>query len=87
VLSVYGCYQYAYKTSGDGSDSDHGSYIIAPTDESGYDNSIKTSCFSKAHDGREIAGFWGYLFQIMFQVTHHPNCCLHIVFGGLTHGQ
>ncbi|KAE8803595.1 putative LRR receptor-like serine/threonine-protein kinase [Hordeum vulgare] len=32
VLSVYGCYQYACKT--DKSDADHGSYIIAPTEES-----------------------------------------------------
>ncbi|KAI4989326.1 hypothetical protein ZWY2020_036643, partial [Hordeum vulgare] len=67
VLSVYGCYQYACKT--DKSDANHGSYIIAPTEESTYNNSIKSSCLNKTHDGREIAGFWGYLFQIMFQVT------------------
>ncbi|KAI4993801.1 hypothetical protein ZWY2020_008114 [Hordeum vulgare] len=64
VLSVYGCYQYACKT--DKSDADHGSYIIAPTEESTYNNSIKSSCLNKTHDGREIAGFWGYLFQIIF---------------------
>ncbi|KAI4967716.1 hypothetical protein ZWY2020_016965 [Hordeum vulgare] len=67
VLSVYGCYQYACKT--DKSDADRGSYIIAPTEESTYDNSIKSSCLNKTHDGREIAGFWGYLFQIMFQTN------------------
>ncbi|VAH72922.1 unnamed protein product [Triticum turgidum subsp. durum] len=65
VLSFYGCYQYACKM--DKSVGDHGSYIIAPTGESTYDDSIKSSCFNKTHDGREIAGFWGYLFQIMFQ--------------------
>ncbi|KAE8820773.1 hypothetical protein D1007_01081 [Hordeum vulgare] len=65
VLSVYGCYQYACKM--DKSDADRGSYIIAPMEESTYDNSIKSSCLNKTHDGREIAGFWGYLFQIMFQ--------------------
>uniref|UniRef100_A0A453E2E8 Uncharacterized protein n=1 Tax=Aegilops tauschii subsp. strangulata TaxID=200361 RepID=A0A453E2E8_AEGTS len=67
VLSIYGCYRYACKT--DKSDGDHGSYIIAPTGESTYDDSIKRSCFNKTHDGREIAGFWGYLFQIMFQTN------------------
>ncbi|XBI25111.1 hypothetical protein VPH35_050095 [Triticum aestivum] len=67
VLSFYGCYQYACKM--DKSVGDHGSYIIAPTGESTYDDSIKSSCFNKTHDGREIAGFWGYLFQIMFQTN------------------
>ncbi|XP_044983657.1 uncharacterized protein LOC123450520 [Hordeum vulgare subsp. vulgare] len=67
VLSVYGCYQYACKM--DKSDADRGSYIIAPMEESTYDNSIKSSCLNKTHDGREIAGFWGYLFQIMFQTN------------------
>ncbi|XBI62272.1 hypothetical protein VPH35_042919 [Triticum aestivum] len=67
VLSFYGCYQYACKTAK--SDGDHGSYIIAPTGESTYDDSIKSSCFNRTHNGREIAGFWGYLFQIMFQTN------------------
>ncbi|CAM0879809.1 unnamed protein product [Alopecurus aequalis] len=79
VLSIYGCCQYAYKTSGDGSGADHGSYIIAPTGESGYDNSIKTS-FSKTHDGREIAGFWGYLFQMMFQTNAGAVILTDLVF-------
>ncbi|VAH72920.1 unnamed protein product [Triticum turgidum subsp. durum] len=79
VLSFYGCYQYACKM--DKSVGDHGSYIIAPTGESTYDDSIKSSCFNKTHDGREIAGFWGYLFQIMFQPMNGDDygfgvCCL-----------
>uniref|UniRef100_A0A8I7B860 Uncharacterized protein n=1 Tax=Hordeum vulgare subsp. vulgare TaxID=112509 RepID=A0A8I7B860_HORVV len=53
----------------DKSDAERGSYIIAPMEESTYDNSIKSSCLNKTHDGREIAGFWGYLFQIMFQTN------------------
>ncbi|KAI4979361.1 hypothetical protein ZWY2020_016114 [Hordeum vulgare] len=67
MLSIYGCYQYACKM--DKSDADRGSYIIAPMEESTYDNSTKSSCLNKTHDGREIAGFWGYLFQIMFQTN------------------
>lgn len=78
VFSIYGCHQYAYKTNGDRSDADHGSYIIAPTGESGYDNSIKS--FSKTHDGREIAGFWGYLFQIMFQTNAGAVMITDLVF-------
>ncbi|OEL19920.1 hypothetical protein BAE44_0019062 [Dichanthelium oligosanthes] len=81
LLSIYGCYQYAYKTCGGGSDligsgADCGTYIIAPTGESAYGHAIKTPCYSKIHGGQEIAGFWGYLFQIMFQIligTHSIN--------------
>jgi hypothetical protein len=49
--------------------ADHGTYVIAPTGESAYGHAIKSPCHSKIHGGQEIAGFWGYLFQIMFQVT------------------
>uniref|UniRef100_A0A0D9UXC0 Uncharacterized protein n=1 Tax=Leersia perrieri TaxID=77586 RepID=A0A0D9UXC0_9ORYZ len=76
VLSIYGCYQYSYKNCGDRSGADHGTYIIAPTGESAYNHSIKNPCYSKMHGGKEIAGFWGYLFQIMFQLllgTHSIN--------------
>uniref|UniRef100_A0A0E0FGW2 Uncharacterized protein n=1 Tax=Oryza nivara TaxID=4536 RepID=A0A0E0FGW2_ORYNI len=76
VLSIYGCYQYSYKNGDNRSGADHGTYIIAPAGESVYDQSIKNPCYSKMHGGKEIAGFWGYLFQIMFQLligTHSIN--------------
>ncbi|RLM92158.1 uncharacterized protein C2845_PM08G04070 [Panicum miliaceum] len=85
LLSVYGCYQYAYKTSGDGSDligsgADRGSYTIAPTGESAYNHVIKSPCYSKIHGGQEIAGFWGYLFQIMFQTNAGAVLITDLVF-------
>lgn len=79
LLSIYGCYQYAYKT-GDRSDADHGSYIIAPTGESTCDHPIKSPCYSKTHGGQEIAGFWGYLFQIMFQTNAGAVMITDLVF-------
>lgn len=74
VLSIYGCYQYVCNTGGDRYDpvrsgADHGTYMIAPTAETAYDPAIKIS-----HDnGRETAGLWGYMFQIMFQVSHQSS--------------
>jgi hypothetical protein len=85
LLSVYGCYQYAYKTSGDGSDligsgADRGSYTIAPTGESAYNHVTKSPCYSKIHGGQQIAGFWGYLFQIMFQTNAGAVLITDLVF-------
>ncbi|KAF0920371.1 hypothetical protein E2562_034833 [Oryza meyeriana var. granulata] len=78
VLSIYGCYQYSYKIVGDRAGADHGTYIIAPAGESAYDHSIKNPC--TMHGGREIAGFWGYLFQIMFQTNAGAVMITDLVF-------
>uniref|UniRef100_A0A0E0JEN1 Uncharacterized protein n=1 Tax=Oryza punctata TaxID=4537 RepID=A0A0E0JEN1_ORYPU len=80
VLSIYGCYQYSYKNGGNRSGADHGTYIIAPAGESVYDQSIKNPCYSKMHGGKEIAGFWGYLFQIMFQTNAGAVMITDLVF-------
>lgn len=80
VLSIYGCYQYSYKNGDNRSGADHGTYIIAPAGESVYDQSIKNPCYSKMHGGKEIAGFWGYLFQIMFQTNAGAVMITDLVF-------
>ncbi|TVU21607.1 hypothetical protein EJB05_31256 [Eragrostis curvula] len=80
LLSIYGCYQYAYKTRGDGSGADHGTYVIAPTGEATYDHAIKSPCYNKIHGGQELAGFWGYLFQIMFQTNAGAVMITDLVF-------
>ncbi|KAL6848105.1 hypothetical protein ACP4OV_022233 [Aristida adscensionis] len=85
LLSIYGCYQYAYKTGGDGYDliqsgADHGTYVTAPTGESAHDHTIKIPHYSKTHSGREIAGFWGYVFQIMFQTNAGAVMITDLVF-------
>ncbi|KAF8663089.1 hypothetical protein HU200_055684 [Digitaria exilis] len=73
LLSIYGCYQYAYKTGGDGSD-------LIGSGESAYNHVIKSPCYSKMHGGQEIAGFWGYLFQIMFQTNAGAVMITDLVF-------
>ncbi|GJN37347.1 hypothetical protein PR202_gb26288 [Eleusine coracana subsp. coracana] len=85
LLSMYGCYQYAYKTRGNrsdliGSSADHGTYVIAPTGEGAYDHAIKSPCYSNIHGDKEIAGFWGYLFQIMFQTNAGAVMITDLVF-------
>jgi hypothetical protein len=47
--------------------------MIAPTAESVYDPAIKISHDTKTNNGGEIAGVWGYMFQIMFQVSRQPS--------------
>jgi hypothetical protein len=85
LLSIYGCYQYVYNTGGDRYDlvrsgADHGTYMIAPTAESAYDPTIKISHDTKTNNGREIAGVWGYMFQIMFQVSIIISMCRRFTF-------
>ncbi|KAJ1282396.1 hypothetical protein BS78_03G048700 [Paspalum vaginatum] len=85
LLSIYGCYQYAYKTGGDRydlvqSDADHGTYITVPAAESASDPTIKVSYYTKTNNGREVAGFWGYMFQIMFQTNAGAVMITDLVF-------
>ncbi|KAJ0962499.1 hypothetical protein J5N97_027621 [Dioscorea zingiberensis] len=74
LLSVYGCYQYVNKVDGvkvdhTRSNNEQGVYI-APTDEENMNAHPmkKSSVFLEEHSDREIAGFWGYLFQIIYQM-------------------
>jgi len=83
LLSIYGCYQYVYSTGGDTYDlvrsgADHGTYMTAPTAESAYDPTIKISYYTKANNGR--AGFWGYMFQILFQTNAGAVMITDLVF-------
>jgi len=48
--------------------------------ESAYDHVIKSPCYSKTHGGQEIAGFGGYLFQIMFQTNAGAVLITDLVF-------
>ncbi|KNA13577.1 hypothetical protein SOVF_115390 [Spinacia oleracea] len=74
VLSMYGCYDYHQKISGDrvhseGIDAERGGYFASIND--GAPNAIKTS-FSPQQvldRQRATAGFWGYVLQIIFQMN------------------
>ena len=59
VISMYGCYEHHNKASGEkvhneGIDSERGDYIVKFRDV--------------VDDARPIAGSWGYILQIIFQV-------------------
>ncbi|XP_072961419.1 uncharacterized protein [Typha angustifolia] len=73
LLSIYGCHQYLNKVGGDRvefvrSDTEHGGYL-APTTEANANVHPSKSSGSCENDNRETAGFWGYLFQIIFQTN------------------
>lgn len=71
---MYGCYKYHNKVGGIGDqneklDAEQGTYTgSTDLENSGAVNSRKTA---RLQEGREIAGPWGYIFQIIFQV----KCC------------
>ncbi|KAJ3702382.1 hypothetical protein LUZ61_006087 [Rhynchospora tenuis] len=66
---------------GPNSDSQHGNYVPPtiegipyPTNSNanssyGADQTQKGICFAQVEHDREIAGFWGYLFQIIYQTN------------------
>ncbi|KAH7658916.1 MFS general substrate transporter domain-containing protein [Dioscorea alata] len=75
LLSVYGCYQYVNKVGGakvnhTRLDHEQGE-CIAHTDvgNSNARSMKKCSVSQEEHSDREIAGFWGYLFQIIYQTN------------------
>ncbi|KMT10607.1 hypothetical protein BVRB_5g117270 [Beta vulgaris subsp. vulgaris] len=74
VLSMYGCYDYHQKISGDrvhseGIDAERGGYLASIN--GGTPNAIKSnlSTHQFLDHPRAVAGFWGYVFQIIFQMN------------------
>ncbi|KAK9066472.1 hypothetical protein SSX86_013794 [Deinandra increscens subsp. villosa] len=64
LLSIYGCYQYHNKVGGDSSDKlDEEQAQI-----SNLPNTTKYMGHKDHNHPRKVAGFWGYIFQIMFQM-------------------
>lgn len=75
LLSVYGCHQYLNKVGADKldlerPDAERGTYM-APTIEenSNVHGAVKISGFHEEDNTQEIAGFWGYVFQIIYQTN------------------
>ncbi|XP_055828851.1 uncharacterized protein LOC129896892 isoform X1 [Solanum dulcamara] len=75
VLSMYGCYQYHNKVGGDGignerADAEYGSRRLTVNIESNSStNAAKQVGENAEQSSRQIADFWGYVFQIIFQMN------------------
>ncbi|XP_020585997.1 uncharacterized protein LOC110028477 isoform X2 [Phalaenopsis equestris] len=75
LLSAYGCYQYINIVSGDRIermrlDSEHSSTISTINCETpNRSHTMKTPMFQGNQINRKIAGFGGYLFQIIYQTN------------------
>lgn len=71
---MYGCYQYHNKVGGDEIDNErldaeYGLRRLPMNVEStSSSNAAKQAGENAVQNSRQIADFWGYLFQIIFQV-------------------
>ncbi|XP_058088147.1 uncharacterized protein LOC131235060 isoform X2 [Magnolia sinica] len=81
-LSIYGCYQYLNKVAGDGvehmrPDAERGMYVgPAHGVDANRHRMMKNSATREEHCICQIAGIWGYAFQIIYQlliVMHSMN--------------
>lgn len=66
MLSIYGCFQYQDEESG----TDH--RVNSGEFDAERGTGAKHMGSNQEHSTRRIAGFWGYLFQIIFQVIEFP---------------
>ncbi|XP_074353179.1 uncharacterized protein LOC141692303 isoform X2 [Apium graveolens] len=75
LISMHGCYKYDNKVGGDGTynfDGDAEQGIHGASLSAAYPNMSSSSRnFQKTVGGndRQIAGFWGYVFQVIFQMS------------------
>lgn len=74
LLSLYGCYDYHKKVSGDrvgNLEIDEERGVSPSFNTGGIPNATKTSLspHQMLHDPRPIAGFWSYVIQIVFQMN------------------
>ncbi|CAL5444611.1 unnamed protein product [Camellia sinensis] len=65
LLSMYGCYQYHNKVGGDRTED----FDVEQGTNSNESNGEKHSESNQEHRVRQTAGFWGYIFQIVFQMN------------------
>lgn len=71
---MYGCYKYHNKVGGIGGqnealDAEQGTYTGSTDPENS--GALSSGKATRPQEGRKIAGPWGYIFQIIFQV----KCC------------
>ncbi|KAK0585630.1 hypothetical protein LWI29_031588 [Acer saccharum] len=73
-LSMYGCYQYHKSVSGDKvdnveGDTEQGNFVAPLHGENSNNSSAKITNTHEQSHPRKPAGMWGYLFQIIFQMS------------------
>ncbi|KAG8378862.1 hypothetical protein BUALT_Bualt07G0028800 [Buddleja alternifolia] len=64
LLSMHGCYRYSRKGGAAHFDTERGSSTSAQNSRA-----TKGGAFNQEHLFRQKAGFWGYVFQIIFQMN------------------
>ncbi|KAH0687020.1 hypothetical protein KY284_017573 [Solanum tuberosum] len=70
VLSMYGCYQYHNKVGNERQDIEYSSRRLSMNVESSTSsNAAKQVMENAEQSSRQIADFWGYVFQIIFQMN------------------
>ncbi|XAR50194.1 hypothetical protein NMG60_11004450 [Bertholletia excelsa] len=69
LLSMYGCYKYHNKVSGIGADNENFDAEQGNYGASSSSNGTKHLGNNQDCRVRQIAGFWGYVFQIIFQMN------------------
>ncbi|CAL5428801.1 unnamed protein product [Camellia sinensis] len=65
LLSMYGCYQYHNKVGGDRTED----FDVEQGTNSNESNGKKHLESNQEHQVRQTARFWGYIFQIVFQIN------------------
>lgn len=76
---MYGCYKHHKKVSGDRivnleleGDAEQGTLHSSEPPKI-FEGATSRKEFACSGQDRELAGFWGYVFQVIFQVTYQ-NC-------------
>ncbi|GAV58364.1 hypothetical protein CFOL_v3_01898 [Cephalotus follicularis] len=74
ILSIYGCYQYHKRVSGDKvdnveADAEQGTHVTASPIDSNISNITKNPDSHEEHGVRQSAGLWAHAFQIIFQMN------------------
>lgn len=76
---MYGCYQYHNEVGGDvigneRQDIEYSSRRLSMNVESSTSSNVAKQVMENAEESsRQIADFWGYVFQIIFQVKSTSN--------------
>ncbi|KAL8256935.1 hypothetical protein R6Q59_028976 [Mikania micrantha] len=68
LLSIYGCCQHHNKVGGDRSEEEQDEEQAAQAEITNLPNAAKYIGPKDPIHHRQVAGFWGYVFQIMFQM-------------------